>query len=434
MIKIINEYIKIDTLNTTLLLRINKEQIEKLYYGNKLKDDRDFKAFCYYDTEDLHASIDDTTTIKTIFSNSGDGNNRESFTLIVDKDNFFVNRFKFAKYVIIDNDDKLDNMPHSYNKKSTIKLTYFDDVKNIELNQYLSVFNDNDIISSKSEIINKTKENIYVKRLMSLQLDFHNTKTTIYTFDGAWARERHLNKTELTTGVFTIDSKSGFSSNTHNPFMIVENKNQGFVGFNLIYSGNHKEIVEKSPLGSTRVLTGLNDYQLSWTLGYNESFQSPEAIVVFGNNKRDITTQMHSFIKNHLVRKEFSKKLRPILINNWEATYFDFNKSKLTKLVDDAKELGIELFVLGDGWFGKRDNDDSSLGDWFDNQEKTGGLKNLSNYVKNKGMKFGIWVEPEMISFNSELYQKHPEYMMRIPNVSPIERRSQQMLDLVNED
>jgi alpha-galactosidase len=433
MIRIIDKYIKIDTVSTTLLLRINNKNIEKLYYGRKLRDDSDYKAYCYYHVEDPHASIDDTTTHKSIFSCSGDGNNRESYVLLQNESSTFINRFEFVSASII-NDYTIDNLPNSFNKLQTLKLSYFDAISNVTLNQYISVFLDSDVISFSSEIVNDGSAKIYIKRLMSLQLDLHDDEISVMTFDGAWARERHLHKTKLNPGCFYIDSKTGLSSNAHNPFLIIETKMQGLIGFNLIYSGNHKEIINYSPLGMIRVLTGLNDYNFNWEVEVSSSFKSPEAIMVYGENTNDITFNMHQFAKHHIINQRFVNELRPILINNWEATYFNFNRSKLMELASKAKDIGIELFVLDDGWFGKRDSDNCSLGDWFDYKEKTGGLVSLSKEIRSMGMKFGIWVEPEMISFISELYKNHPDYMMRLKDIPPIEKRQQQMLDLVNED
>lgn len=171
---------------------------------------------------------------------------------------------------------------------------------------------------------------------------------------------------------------------------------------------------------------------LDYPVGAGESFYSPQTAAVYAESMEEITERMHDFVSENIIPARFNGVERPVLLNNWEATYFDFDRKKLENLVDKAKELGIELFVLDDGWFGKRDDDRSGLGDWFDNEKKTGGLKGFSDYLHAKGMKFGLWVEPEMVSPDSDLYRKHPEYALALAAGPPIERRFQLMLDLCN--
>ena len=320
----------------------------------------------------------------------------------------------------------------SHGLKQTLKISYLDDINKVIFNQYISIFDDSDVISFKTEVVNQTENNIYIARLMSLQMDFEASEAYMYTLDGAWCRERNLTKHHVKNNINMIESRSGFSSNLHNPFVMLEIPKQGYYASNLIYSGNHKELLESVPVGKCRYLSGMNDYMLHYEIKPNESFSSVEAIMIYANNFDDITLGMHDFARRFVLRQDFQKVLRPILLNNWEATYFDFTYEKLMRLANHAKNAGIELFVLDDGWFGKRNTDNCSLGDWFDNVEKTGGLPRLSSEIKKLGMQFGLWVEPEMICFDSDLYRNHPEYMMRFDNAMPLEKRQQEMLDLVN--
>lgn len=432
MIKIFGNYVKIDTLDTTLLLLGTNNKVYKVYYGEKIKDDKDYLPLFNYNVFDLNSSTDDTYYYNTILSSNGDGNNIESMVRIITDNHTFVSRFNFVSFNIVDINEGYTQIPHSLNKSQTLEITYLDDINKITLKQYISTFDDSNVLTFQTKVINTTEKNIYINRLMSLQMDFEAAEAWMYTLDGAWCRERNLNRHHVKNNQNVIESRSGFSSNLHNPFVMLEVPNHGFYASNLIYSGNHKEILESVPVGKCRYLSGMNDYMMHYELKPNDEFKSVEALMVYATNLDDITTEMHKFARKHVLRPEFQTVLRPILLNNWEATYFDFNYDKLLELARRAHQTGIELFVLDDGWFGKRNTDNCSLGDWYDNVEKTGGLHNLSKAVKEMGMKFGLWFEPEMISFDSDLYRAHPEYMMRFPEAMPMEKRHQEMLDLVN--
>ena len=432
MIKFIGNYVKIDTNHTTLLLLGVNKKVYKVYYGESIKDDVDYLPLFNYNSFDLNSSTDDTYYYNTMLSSNGDGNNIESMVRLISDNHTFVSRFDFVSFDIVDINEGYTAFPHSLNKSQTLEISYLDDINKVTLKQYISTFDDSDVLVFQTKVINTSEKDININRLMSLQMDFEASEAWMYTLDGAWCRERNLNKHFVKNNMNVIESRSGFSSNLHNPFVILEVPKHGFYASNLIYSGNHKEVLESVPVGKCRYLTGMNDYMMHYTLKQNEEFKSVEALMVYADNLDEITTQMHKFARNHVLRPEFQKVLRPILLNNWEATYFDFNYDKLIELAKRASATGIELFVLDDGWFGKRNTDNCSLGDWFDNVEKTGGLHNLSAAVKEMGMKFGLWFEPEMISFDSDLYRAHPEYMMRFPERMPMEKRQQEMLDLVN--
>ena len=432
MIKLYKNYAKIDTLNTTLLLCCAHGRVYKLYYGDKLKEDDSFLGVFNHEILDLYTSTDDTYYANTFMSSNGDGNNIENMVRITNEDSTFVSRFEFVSFDIVDINQPYNAYPHSLNKAETLLITYQDAINDVMLKHYISIFSDSDVISSQTQVINNTHHPIFINRLLSLQLDFEASSAKMYTLDGAWCRERHMNVHEVKNALCMIESRSGFSSNLHNPFVILEIPKEGFFASNLIYSGNHKELVESIPLGKCRYLTGMNDYMMRQRLLPGESFDSVEAIFVYANNLDEITLSMHKFARGHVLRPEFQKVIRPVLLNNWEATYFDFTYDKLMKLAHHAKNTGIELFVLDDGWFGKRNTDNCSLGDWVDNVEKTGGLPRLAQNIRDLGLKFGLWFEPEMISHDSDLYRAHPEYMMRFDDAFPMEKRHQQMLDLAN--
>ena len=434
MIKLYKNYAKIDTLNTTLLLCSAHGRVYKVYYGEKLKDDESYVGILNHNIYDEYTSTDDTYYANTFMSCNGDGNNIENMVRITNEDSTFVSRFEFVSFFKVDINKPYNEYPHTLNKCETLEIVYQDMINDIMLKQYVSIFDDSDIIATQAKVINNTNHKIYVNRLMSLQLDFESPSAKMYTLDGAWCRERQINTHEVKNSIVMIESRSGFSSNLHNPFVIVEIPKEGFFASNLIYSGNHKELVESIPVGKCRYLSGMNDYMMRYELTPNEEFESVEAIFVYAKSLDDITLNMHQFARKHVLRPEFQNVIRPVLLNNWEATYFDFTHDKLIKLAHHAKNTGIELFVLDDGWFGKRNTDNCSLGDWVDNVEKTGGLPRLAKEVRELGLKFGLWFEPEMISIDSDLYRAHPEYMMRFDNAHPLEKRHQQMLDLANPD
>jgi alpha-galactosidase len=255
-----------------------------------------------------------------------------------------------------------------------------------------------------------------LQKLASAQLDINDPDWRITTFCGAWSREMRRVDTRLVQGTHVSESFTGTSSAIANPFFMLSRMNtdedRGDVyGFNLIYSGNHMETAEVSELGKTRVQWGINPRGFTFVISPEESFTAPEAVMTYSpDGFNGMSSNMHRFVKRHIVRGTWRDKERPILLNSWEAAYFNISESKLLKLAKAAKSVGIELFVMDDGWFGERNDDRSSLGDWVPNKKKLpGGIRGISEKVEALGMKFGIWVEPEMVSVNSELYRKHPE-------------------------
>lgn len=314
----------------------------------------------------------------------------------------------------------------------------------LELNY--TVFADCDCITRFARLIrNKSKNDtdvandnvIKVKRLMSAQLDLEADELKITSFHGDWAREMGRFDTLLQAGKFINDSSSGFSSNKANPFVmfgeraLTEQSGECYA-MNLIYSGNHRESMDLGGHCKARALTGINPDFLEWEL--EDTLCSPEAVLTFTNKGyQGISANMHRFVREHIVRGSWKHKERPVLLNSWEAAYFDISEKKLLRLAKAAADIGIELFVMDDGWFGKRNDDTSSLGDWYDNTEKLPqGIAGLGAKIRKLGMMFGIWVEPEMISENSELYKKHPEWAVRIPGKPHSLGRNQMLLDLTN--
>lgn len=258
---------------------------------------------------------------------------------------------------------------------------------------------------------------------------------------GAWGRERHIERNPLRSGIQSIESRRGASSHQLNPFFALASKNANeeygeVYGFNLVYSGNFTAGVEVDQLFKARAYIGINDYDFSWLLESGESFQAPEAVMVYSSHGfGEMSRTYHRIYRKRLVRGKYRDAVRPILANNWEATYFDFNEEKILELAKTASELGIELLVLDDGWFGKRNSDNCSLGDWYADKEKLpDGIGGLAKKVKEYGILFGLWFEPEMVSPDSDLYRAHPDWCIHIPKRERTECRNQLTLDLSRED
>ena len=423
---------KLDTPNTTLLIETANGTAQYVYYGKRLTAPIEDYQFLKG-----REGVLENGSLK-LLSSFGDDDLLRGGIACRFEDGSFSLRFTFQRAKTTEKPE-LSPLPSSYstgedqNMGKTLCLEFLDEASKLKLSLYYTVFEDSDVITVSSKLYNGRKKAVRINALPSLQLDVRGDEYEFVTFRGEWANER--NKISLPVngaGVIVNESRIGSSSHHANPFVML--KKEGTVyAFNLVYSGNHKESAEADITQTrTRVLVGMNDFMFDKKLEQGESFSSPEAVMCYAPTEDEISARMHAFVSNHIIHGKWKEKERPILINNWEATYFDFNKDKLLALADEAVALGVELFVLDDGWFGHRDADDSSLGDWFDYEEKTGGIAQLAEEVRARGLKFGIWVEPEAISEDSELYRKHPEYAMKIPGREPMRMRRQLMLNLAD--
>lgn len=373
-------------------------------------------------------------------SGRGKGDMAQPFVELFYADGSRTSDFRFKDFEIMEKQVP-EGLPGAYDetgKAQSLVLNMEDRNSEARLTLIYSVLEDCDCITRFAVVKNEGSEPVTLQRLMSTQLDLRSRgRQKIVSFHGEWAREMQPCETILQSGSFQIESTTGFSSNKANPFFICgeadAKEDYGTCyGFNLIYSGNHRESIECNAHGRVRVLQGIHPDFLEKVLEEGESFSSPEAVLTFSREGYGgISRNMHRFVREHIVRGTWKKKERPILINSWEAMYFDVKERKLLKLAKQAAAVGIELFVLDDGWFGERGNDQKALGDWQDNLEKLpDGLGGLSAKIHAMGMKFGIWVEPEMISENSKLYREHPEYAVQIPGKAHAEGRNQMLLDL----
>jgi alpha-galactosidase len=340
-------------------------------------------------------------------------------------DGTYVSDFVYHSHEITNNPYTSNLLPTAYGKAKTLTVTLKDKkYSNISLKLSYSVFEDSDVIARNAIIVNESNKPIHIKKLMSFSLDLPSCYYDIVTLNGSWIKEAHAHATPVCEGIYVNSSTVGASSNRHNPaFMLVGKKadySHGNVyGFNLIHSGNHYSAVEGSPTGTTRIMSGINPHCFDWVLNPNESFETPKAVMTYSNEGINKMAQnMHNFVNNNIVRGKYKNAERPIVINNWEAMMFNFNRQKIIALADKAKNLGVEMLVLDDGWFGARNNDKAGLGDWVVNTKKLpGGMKSLANAINKRGMKFGLWFEPECVNQDSDLYRAHPDWAMQFPLV-----------------
>ncbi len=441
----------LDTRNTSYAFKIMETgQPEHLYYGAKitvnelsdleaLSEKRAFQQgnSIAYDQEHLSFTLED---VSLEMSGYGKGDIREPFVEVVAADGSFTTDFVYESDEIKSGKSELKTLPSSFGDDVEGLHVTFKDKNNgytIVLSYY--VFEKEDVITRTAKFINSSSATVSLRRLMSTQVDFNEAGLIVSTFRGAWIKEMQMVDTKVSAGKFVNASFTGSSSNRANPFIMVSregaNEYQGDVyGFNLIYSGNHYEAVEVNAYDKTRVVTGINPTQFNFSLKPGDEFEAPEAVMTFSREGHNGMSQnMHAFVNDHIVRGEWSKKARPVLLNSWEANYFDINESKLVALAKKGKEVGVELFVMDDGWFGDRHDDKRALGDWFVNTKKLPrGVKGLAEKINKVGLDFGIWIEPEMVNVDSDLYRAHPDWSVEIPGKHHSEGRNQRILDFAN--
>ena len=356
-----------------------------------------------------------------------------------------VTDFRYESHEIYRGKKKLEGVPATYAEKEdeveSLEITLKDEVANLRVILSYTVFENYDSITRSCKVINDSNDEVDILRALSANVDFTHSEFDLIQLSGSWARERHIVRTALRSGGQCIESRRGASSHAQNPFIALVSKDatedKGEVyGFNLIYSGNFLASVEVYMHSNARTQIGINPFDFTWNLESGQSFQTPEVVMVYSpNGLTGMSHIYHDLYRERLCRGAHRDKERPILINNWEATYFDFNNEKIKEIAKESSKLGIELFVLDDGWFGERNNDDCSLGDWFVNEEKLkGGLNSLATDINKMGMQFGLWFEPEMISPKSKLYEEHPDWCIHIDGRIRSEARKQLILDLSRDE
>lgn len=350
-----------------------------------------------------------------------------------------ISHFSFDRFEIHQGKISAGGLPGTFGETEQAEvLSVFlkDCYSDLEVEMRYGIFRDYPVLTRQNKITNWGNQTCRLERFLSVSLDIPNENYEWIHFSGAWAREMQMNRDKMVKGVQQISSTRGASSHSHNPFLALctpeTTENQGKVyGFSLLYSGNFTAQVELDTYDIARVQLGINPFQFSWELSEKESFLTPEAVMVFsGEGLNGMSRALHEFYKTHLIRQRWVRKTRPVLINNWEATYFDFDEDKIVEIAAKAKELGIDLFVLDDGWFGKRNDDTDSLGDWTPDERKLpGGISGLASKITALGLEFGLWFEPEMISKGTSLFELHPDWRIGNPDKNISHGRNQFVLD-----
>ncbi len=353
--------------------------------------------------------------------------------------------FRYSGHEIFEGKKRLVGLPSTYVEDGdvvqTVEITLTDSVKNVDAVLSFTVFEDFDAIARSVRLVNNSADDVKVQRVLSANVDFKDSDFDMIQLSGSWARERGIVRTHLRSGSQAVESRRGSSSHAQNPFMALvrpqTTEDYGDVyAVSLVYSGNFLANTEVDMYGNSRLQIGINPFDFTWQLKAGEAFQAPEAVLVHSaDGLGGMSSIFHRLYGKRLMRGRWRDKERPVLINNWEATYFDFDEVKIKAIAKQASEFGIELFVLDDGWFGKRNNDDCSLGDWVVNEDKIhGGLNKLVQEINGMGMKFGLWFEPEMVCPVSELYKAHPDWCLHIEGRTRSTARRQLILDLSRED
>ena len=446
-----NQTFHISTAHSSYIMSVlPSKHLGHVYYGKKLKSSDSIEPliFNYHlevGSQVLYDQSDRTFTLNLALleaSTYGKGDYRDPMMHFRLPDGSRLTDFHYDNYEILAQKPSYPELPESFGDNiETLKIRLIDDVSKLSIELLYSVFYEDDIITRRTIIQSLSNDSIVIEKAMSTQIDFPHHNFDLVSLDGAWIRERHIHHRKLTYGIVKIDSKRGVSSSDHNPFVALKeektDENHGeCYGFSLIYSGNFEASAEVAPHDSLRFLMGINSFDFYWNLEPGQTFVTPESVMTYSSEGLNRLSQnFHHFVNKNIIPQQWQGKERPILINNWEATYFDFTERKLLTLARKAKKLGMELFVLDDGWFGKRNDDHSSLGDWYVNKKKLpSGLSGLSAKINRMGLDFGIWVEPEMISPDSDLYREHPDYAIAHPNRTPALGRNQLILDLTRSD
>lgn len=422
-------------------------QLENLYYGKKIHDKEDF---AYFHDEAMRSQMSvcipepgllSMQYTRQEYPSYGTGDYRSPAVTIAQENGSRIIDFKYAGHEIYSGKKEILPLPATYveekEEAETLEVTLHDNVMDTDLILSYTIYEAYPVITRNTKFVHKWKEKIVLERAMSASVEFLDMDYEMVQLSGGWSRERYVKNRKLEMGIQSIQSLNGTCCGAeHNPFLALKRphttESQGEVyGFSLVYSGNYLGQVEVSTFDMTRVMMGINPEDFSWELKSGESFQTPEVVMVYSDKGLNKMSQTyHRLYRKRLMHGEWRDKARPILLNNWEATYFDFNEEKILTIAKKAKEAGVELFVLDDGWFGARNDDYRGLGDWYVNLEKLpDGISGLSRKVEELGLKFGLWVELEMVNKDSDLYRAHPDWIISAPNRFESHARHQNVLD-----
>lgn len=429
-----------------LIKILANEQLGQLYFGKRIpnRGNHDYLVENTYRPVTSYVFDDDYSfslgNVKQEYPAYGTTDQRRPALDIKQPNGSRITDFKYVSHKIYVGKRKLTGLPATYvedeSEATTLEINLYDELIQVTLCLQYTIFENSAAIARSVKFSNNSDQKYQLKTALSLNLDLPDANYEWLQFSGAWGRERHLHKTPLRPGIQAINSARGASSHMQNPFVILKRpfttEEQGeALGVSFVYSGNFLAQAEVDEYSVTRLQIGIDPFQFSWCLKPNETFQTPEAILAYtSEGLNQLSQTFQKLYTTRLARGYWRDKERPILINNWEATYFDFTEEKLLSIAKKAKELGIELFVLDDGWFGERTKETAGLGDWYVNRNRLkNGISGLSRKIHDLGMMFGLWFEPEMVNKDSDLYRKHPDYIIETPKRHASHGRKQYVLD-----
>lgn len=441
----------LNTESSSYLVMVNEYgHVEQLHYGAPVQIG-DAQALRYkrtmpYGSEVMYAQGDESYCLDNVplnWSGIGKGDFRVTPLEMLMPDGSYTADFVFDRFELREGAYPAVSLPCAYvedrKDAETLILYLRDKVCHIGLALVYTVYWKENVITRRAVLTNDEEQPLLLRRMMSMLIDLPNRGFKLVTLDGDWIAEANRHDRALMPGCFVNESTTGSSSNRHNPGVILAgeraSEDSGEVyGFNLVYSGNHYTAVELSSRDMVRVISGINPLCFSWTLVKGEQFETPEAVLTFSSQGfNGMSRNFHNFVNRRIVRGDWKGKERPVLLNNWEAHFFKFTRRKLLRLARRAVKLGVELFVLDDGWFGLRNDDKAGLGDYGVNRKKLpGGMEGLAKGITAMGLRFGLWFEPESVNPDSDLYRAHPDYAVRLPSREPSLGRNQLLLDLTN--
>ena len=442
----------LETENSSYVFRVlENQQLQHLYYGKRIHVKENYGNLASYQTRGFEVSYTadeeriQLSMIPNEYAAYGKGDFRHPAYQVQDATGSRITELKYQGYTLSTGKKRLEILPSTFDddgdRSEVLTITLKDDIIGLVVKLNYTVFPGQNVIVRNVEFINEGQSDLKLLKAMSLQLDLPDDQFDFIHFSGAWLRERQLYRTALRPGLQSIDSLRYSSSPQNNPFFMLSRKHtteeSGEVyGFNLVYSGNFQNSIEVDHFDTTRVLVGVNPVEFEYLLEPQMSFVTPEAIMSYSaQGMTALSQQLAIFYREHLVNRHFAKRPRPIVLNSWETMYFNLTTDKVLELARCGQQLGIELFVLDDGWFGHREGDDSSLGDWTtDYRRIPKGVSYIADEIHKMGMQFGLWFEPEMISIDSELYRTHPEWMICTPHRKPSVGRHQYVLDFTNQE
>ena len=418
-----------------------------LYYGRRVEGSMDylyqphdygFSPSPYELKESRQWSVD---VLPQEYSGANTGDYRLSALRTECASGVWGTDLRYVRHTISPGKYAVTGMPSAFQaadgEAETLSVLLEDAATGLQVELLYGVFADQDVIARAARITNGGKETVRLHQAASLCLDLPFGQWDLLHFHGRHCMERLAERVPLMHGIQTVSSRRGVSSHQHNPFVILCARDAGedageCYGVMPVYSGSHRTDVEVDQLGLTRLVSGVHDEQFLWRLAPGETFHTPEVLLSFTHaGLTDLSHTWHRFLRRNVIRTPLKNQPRPVLLNNWEGTYFDFNLEKLTGIARAARDLGVDLLVLDDGWFGARNDDNRGLGDWTVNEEKLpGGLDALIREVNGLGMRFGLWIEPEMVNEDSDLYRAHPDWALTAPGRAPAMCRNQLVLDL----